>query len=48
MMYLLSLADLARAPFSAVDEINQGMDANFERAVMEQLVEITCKPAGYQ
>ncbi|KAF8324580.1 uncharacterized protein EI90DRAFT_3129760 [Cantharellus anzutake] len=32
----------ARAPFSLVDEINQGMDARAERAVHDQLVQVTC------
>ena len=41
-MYLLSLTELARVPFSLVDEINQGMDPRAERAVHNQLVEVTC------
>lgn len=41
-MYLMSLTELARAPFSLVDEINQGMDARYERAVHNALVEVTC------
>ncbi|WFD36657.1 Structural maintenance of chromosomes protein 5 [Malassezia cuniculi] len=43
IMYLLSLTELARAPFSLVDEINQGMDPRAERAVHNQLVEVTCR-----
>jgi chromosome segregation ATPase len=38
----MSLMQLARAPFSLVDEINQGMDQRAERAVHDQLVEATC------
>jgi len=44
IMYLMSLTEHARAPFSLVDEINQGMDQDYERAVHNQLVEVTCKP----
>jgi len=43
ILYLMSLTELARAPFSLVDEINQGMDHRAERAVHNQLVEVTCK-----
>ncbi|KAL5529915.1 SMC5 [Sanghuangporus sanghuang] len=43
IMYLMSLTELARAPFSLVDEINQGMDAQYERAVHNSLVEVTCQ-----
>ena len=39
----MSLTELARAPFSLVDEINQGMDARYERAVHNSLVEVTCR-----
>lgn len=42
IMYLLSLTEHARIPFSLVDEINQGMDASAERDVHNQLVEVTC------
>lgn len=41
-MYLMSLMTLSRAPFSLVDEINQGMDQRNERAVHNQLVKATC------
>ncbi|CAL1699970.1 unnamed protein product [Somion occarium] len=43
IMYLMSLTEEARTPFSLVDEINQGMDARAERAVHNSLVEVTCK-----
>ncbi|KZT37531.1 P-loop containing nucleoside triphosphate hydrolase protein [Sistotremastrum suecicum HHB10207 ss-3] len=42
ILYLMSLTSLARAPFSLVDEINQGMDARAERAVHGELVAVTC------
>ncbi|KAI5121182.1 hypothetical protein M0805_005983 [Coniferiporia weirii] len=48
IMYLMSLTELARAPFSLVDEINQGMDARYERAVHNSLVEVTCQPDSGQ
>lgn len=41
-MYLMSLVEHARPPFSLVDEINQGMDQNYERAVHNSLVNVTC------
>lgn len=43
ILYLMSLTSYARAPFSLVDEINQGMDARAERAVHNSLVDVTCK-----
>lgn len=42
-MYLMSLAELAQAPFALVDEINQGMDQRVERNVHNALVKTTCK-----
>ena len=42
-MYLMSLAELAQAPFALVDEINQGMDKRVERNVHNALVRTTCK-----
>ena len=44
----MSLTEEARAPFSLVDEINQGMDQRAERAVHNSLVEVTCKPDSGQ
>ena len=38
----MSLSEMARTPFSLVDEINQGMDARAEENVHNQLVEVTC------
>ncbi|KAH9939337.1 P-loop containing nucleoside triphosphate hydrolase protein [Epithele typhae] len=43
ILYLMSLTEEARAPFSLVDEINQGMDQRAERAVHNALVEVTCQ-----
>lgn len=43
IMYLMSLAELGRAPFSLVDEINQGMDQIVERDVHNHLVASTCQ-----
>ncbi|CAK9780717.1 unnamed protein product [Cutaneotrichosporon oleaginosum] len=40
--YLMSLSEMARTPFSLVDEINQGMDARAERSVHNQMVQVTC------
>ncbi|KAI0287939.1 hypothetical protein B0F90DRAFT_1827934 [Multifurca ochricompacta] len=43
ILYLMSMTECARAPFSLVDEINQGMDQRAERAVHNELVKTTCK-----
>ncbi|KAF9458464.1 P-loop containing nucleoside triphosphate hydrolase protein [Collybia nuda] len=48
ILYLLSLTEEARAPFSLVDEINQGMDQRAERMVHNSMVEVTCKPDSAQ
>ncbi|PFH50400.1 hypothetical protein AMATHDRAFT_61100 [Amanita thiersii Skay4041] len=48
ILYLMSLTEEARAPFSLVDEINQGMDKRAERMVHNSLVEVTCKPDSAQ
>ncbi|KAI0784897.1 P-loop containing nucleoside triphosphate hydrolase protein [Abortiporus biennis] len=48
ILYLMSLTEEARTPFSLVDEINQGMDARAERAVHNSLVEVTCKAESGQ
>jgi len=39
IMYLMALQELSRAPFRAVDEINQGMDERNERLVFDQIVQ---------
>lgn len=43
MMYLISLLQMSKVPFSLVDEINQGMDARAERAVHNHLVDAVCE-----
>ncbi|KAF9236197.1 P-loop containing nucleoside triphosphate hydrolase protein [Melanogaster broomeanus] len=48
ILYLMSLTEEARTPFSLVDEINQGMDQRAERAVHNSMVEVTCKPDSGQ
>lgn len=48
IMYLMSLLQLAVSPFSVVDEINQGMDQRAERAVHDQMVQVTCRPEASQ
>ncbi|TRM70021.1 P-loop containing nucleoside triphosphate hydrolase protein [Schizophyllum amplum] len=48
ILYLMSLTEEARAPFSLVDEINQGMDQRAERMVHNSMVEVTCKPESGQ
>ncbi|RIA89012.1 P-loop containing nucleoside triphosphate hydrolase protein [Glomus cerebriforme] len=44
IMYLMSLQELAKAPFRVVDEINQGMDPRNERLVHGQIVQTACRP----
>lgn len=48
ILYLMSLTELSRSPFSLVDEINQGMDQRAERAVHDQMVQVTCRPSASQ
>ncbi|KAF7362946.1 Structural maintenance of chromosomes protein 5 [Mycena venus] len=48
ILYLMSLTEEARAPFSLVDEINQGMDQRAERMVHNSMVEVTCKKDSAQ
>ena len=48
IFYLMALQDLAQAPFRVVDEINQGMDQRAERAVHDQMVEVTCRATASQ
>ena len=44
----MSLTEEARAPFSLVDEINQGMDQRAERVVHNSMVNVTCQPDSAQ
>lgn len=69
ILYLMSLLELSRSPFSLVDEINQvssgpawrcvqladvpssqiqGMDQRAERAVHDQMVDVTCREGAGQ
>ncbi|KAJ6600847.1 hypothetical protein B0H10DRAFT_692849, partial [Mycena sp. CBHHK59/15] len=48
ILYLMSLTEEVRAPFSLVDEINQGMDQRAERMVHNSMVEVTCKKDSVQ
>ncbi|KAJ3504973.1 hypothetical protein NLJ89_g7660 [Agrocybe chaxingu] len=48
ILYLMSLTEEARAPFSLVDEINQGMDQRAERVVHNSMVNVTCQPDSAQ
>lgn len=43
ILYLMSMTEQAHAPFSLVDEINQGMDQRAERTVHNELVKTTCR-----
>lgn len=48
ILYLMSLTELSAAPFSLVDEINQGMDQRAERLVHDHMVRTTCRQAAGQ
>ncbi|KAF8967457.1 P-loop containing nucleoside triphosphate hydrolase protein [Flammula alnicola] len=48
ILYLMSLTEEARAPFSLVDEINQGMDQRAERMVHNSMVNVTCQSDSAQ
>ncbi|KDR84246.1 hypothetical protein GALMADRAFT_703330 [Galerina marginata CBS 339.88] len=48
ILYLMSLTEEARAPFSLVDEINQGMDQRAERVVHNSMVNVTCQAESAQ
>lgn len=48
IFYLMSLQQLALAPFRVVDEINQGMDAHNEKMVHARMVEIACQTCTSQ
>lgn len=41
--YLMSIQELASAPFRLVDEINQGMDRRNERLMHKLLVATSCR-----
>lgn len=46
--YLLALGQQIRAPFSLVDEIDQGLDAQTQRDVHNAIVEAKCKTESQQ
>lgn len=48
ILYLMSLTELSKSPFSLVDEINQGMDSRAERLVHNQMVQVTCRDYSSQ
>nr|WJN25114.1 structural maintenance of chromosome protein [Sporisorium sorghi] len=43
IMYIMSLLQLSRSPFTLVDEINQGMDPTAERVTHNHIVGLTCQ-----
>jgi len=43
MCFILALHKLSNVPLRVVDEINQGMDAAYEKAVFEFIVELNCR-----
>ncbi|XP_034951339.1 structural maintenance of chromosomes protein 5 [Chelonus insularis] len=47
-VYMLSLQEMCRVPFRVADEINQGMDAIYERKIFDKLVELTSTAHGSQ
>ncbi|CDS01233.1 hypothetical protein, partial [Sporisorium scitamineum] len=48
IMYIMSLLQLSRSPFTLVDEINQGMDSTAERVTHNHIVGLTCQPHASQ
>jgi structural maintenance of chromosomes protein 5 len=43
MLYIMALQNLSFVPFRCIDEINQGMDPNNERAVFNMMVKLLDK-----
>lgn len=43
MLFILSMQQITECPFRVVDEINQGLDKNYERAIFERIVEYSSK-----
>jgi len=43
MCFILALHKLSNVPLRVVDEINQGMDSAYEKAVFEFIVELNCR-----
>ncbi|SNX85906.1 related to SMC5 - Structural maintenance of chromosomes, required for cell viability [Melanopsichium pennsylvanicum] len=48
IMYIMSLLQLSRSPFTLVDEINQGMDPTAERVTHNHIVGLTCQMEASQ
>lgn len=48
IMYVMSLLQLSRSPFTLVDEINQGMDPTAERVTHNHIVRLTCQTTASQ
>lgn len=48
IMYIMSLLQLSRSPFTLVDEINQGMDPTAERVTHNHIVGLTCQSHANQ
>lgn len=48
IMYIMSLLQLSRSPFTLVDEINQGMDPIAERLTHNHIVGLTCQREASQ
>ena len=45
---MIALQKFTQAPFRVVDEINQGMDTNFERLVHKAMVQNACEEGTSQ
>lgn len=48
VLYMIALQKFTQAPFRVVDEINQGMDTNFERLVHKSMVQNACEEGTSQ
>ncbi|CAN6615956.1 structural maintenance of chromosomes protein 5 [Trichomonascus vanleenenianus] len=48
VLYLMALQEVAKSPFRAVDEINQGMDPVNERMVHNRMVDVSCQGSSAQ
>lgn len=48
VLYMIALQKFTQAPFRVVDEINQGMDTNFERLVHKAMVQNACEEGTSQ
>lgn len=48
VLFMIALQKFTQAPFRVVDEINQGMDTNFERLVHKAMVQNACEEGTSQ